>query len=152
MISRAIYSEVMTLAPEDMICFALYSTAHAMQKAYRPLLDALGLTYPQYLVMSALWAEDAPQTVNGIGRRLHLESSTLTPLLKRLELMGLVTRTRSSVDERQVEIALTDAGQAMRARVADTPTAIAENTGMTLDDLERLRDEVLGLRAQLRKA
>ena len=142
----------MTLAPEDMICFALYSTAHAMQKADRPLLAALGLTYPQYLVMSALWAEDAPLTVNGIGRRLHLESSTLTPLLKRLEVMGLVTRTRNADDERQVEIALTPAGQAMKARASGTPKSIAQKTGMTLDDIERLRDEVLALRARLREA
>ncbi|MXQ07917.1 MarR family transcriptional regulator [Alphaproteobacteria bacterium GH1-50] len=142
----------MTLAPEDMICFALYSAGHAMQKAYRPLLDELGLTYPQYLVLSALWTKDADQTVNGIGRRLQLESSTLTPLLKRLELMGLVSRTRSDKDERQVVIALTAEGRAMKTRAAHVPRCIAEKTGMTLDEIERLRDDVMRLRSSLREA
>ena len=93
-----------------MICFALYSANHAMQRTYGPLLDEVGLTYPQYLVLITLWGEDG-QSVGQIGRALQLESNTLTPLLKRVEALGLVTRTRSVADERQVIVALTEAGK-----------------------------------------
>ncbi|HBS98860.1 MAG TPA: MarR family transcriptional regulator [Citreicella sp.] len=142
----------MTLAPADMICFALYSATHAMQQAYRPHLDRLGLTYPQYLVLSALWTADAPPRMGDVARQLQLESNTLTPLLKRLEAAGLLIRRRDPEDERQVRLDLTEAGQQMRARAAHVPGCIADEAGLPLDDLLRLRDEITTLRDQLRKA
>ena len=100
---------------DSMLCFTVYSTAHAFNRAYKPLLDALDLTYPQYLAMFALWEKDNI-TVKEMGERLHLDSGTLTPLLKRLEAMGLVRRARDSADERSVRISLTPAGAAMREK------------------------------------
>lgn len=140
----------MTLAPSDMICFALYSAAHAMQQAYRPHLDALGVTYPQYLVLSALWTSEGAPSVGEIARRVDLESNTLTPLLKRLEALGLVERRRDAADERLVRIALTPDGKALEARAADIPACIAEKTGMSLDQLVDLRREVVRLSDNLR--
>ena len=140
----------MNLTPPDMTCFALYSAAHAVQQAYKPLLDDIGLTYPQYLVMSVLWAEDG-QTVGAIGRQVLLESSTLTPLLKRLESQGLVERSRDAKDERQVRIALTEAGRALAARAAHIPACFLEMTGLPVADLVRLRDRVIALRDRLRQ-
>jgi MarR family transcriptional regulator, organic hydroperoxide resistance regulator len=100
---------------EDQLCFALYAASRAMTARYRPLLDAIGLTYPQYLVMMLLWEEDN-QTVGQLGARLSLDSGTLSPLLKRLTTAGLVTRHRRVEDERSVAIALTDAGRALREK------------------------------------
>ncbi|MFN4154491.1 MAG: MarR family winged helix-turn-helix transcriptional regulator [Paracoccaceae bacterium] len=139
----------MTLTLPDMICFALYSATHAMQHVYKPLLDDLGLTYPQYLVLTALWTQDK-QTVGALGRQVQLESNTLTPLLKRLEDRGLITRTRSEADERQVNIALTDQGRALQARAAHIPACVLEKSGLSLDDLTDLRDRITTLRDQLR--
>src|SRR5687767_373125 len=102
-----------SLQLDHQLCFSLYSAGRAMSKAYRPLLEPLGLTYPQYLVMRVCWAGDGI-TVSEIGERLFLDSATLTPLLKRLQAAGLGTRTRASVDERQVLIALTAAGRALK--------------------------------------
>ena len=99
----------------NQLCFAVYSTAHAFNRVYKPLLDRLGLTYPQYLVMLVLWERDGVP-VKEIGERLFLDSGTLTPLLKRLEAAHLVKRTRSAADERQVLISLTSQGQSMRER------------------------------------
>src|SRR6202140_4412432 len=99
----------------NQLCFAIYSTAHAFNRVYKPLLDRLGLTYPQYLVMLVLWERDGVP-VKEIGERLFLDSGTLTPLLKRLEAAGLIKRTRSTEDERQVLIALTSQGQALREK------------------------------------
>src|SRR5438045_5877887 len=96
----------------NQLCFAIYSTAHAFNRVYKPLLDRLGLTYPQYLVMLVLWDRDRV-LVKDIGQRLYLDSGTLTPLLKRLQAAGLVKRTRNTEDERQVLIALTPPGQAL---------------------------------------
>lgn len=141
----------MTLTPPDLLCFALYSAANAMQQAYKPLLDDIGLTYPQYLVMTVLWAEDG-QTVGAIGRQVLLESSTLTPLLKRLESQGLVARSRDAKDERQVRIALTEAGRALATRAARIPACFLEMTGLPLADLVTLRDSVAALRDRLRQA
>ncbi len=141
----------MTLAPADMLCFALYSATHAMHAAYAPLLGPLGLTYPQYLVLSTLWTAPEPQPVGAIGRALHLDSNTLTPLVKRLETMGLVTRRRCNRDERQVRVALTDAGQALRDRAAHVPGCIADRTGLTDADIAALRDMVNRLRDRLRR-
>lgn len=133
----------------EMICFSLYSATHAMQHAYKPLLEALGLTYPQYLVMVALWAEDG-QTVGQLGQALQLESNTLTPLLKRMQAQGLVMRARDARDERQVRVSLTQAGRDMQERAAAIPGCILERSGMTLAALTALRDQVNTLRDQLR--
>ena len=140
----------MTLAPENMFCFALYSATQAMQQVYRPLLDPLGLTYPQYLVLTALWTEDGGLTVGGIGHRIGLDSSTLTPLLKRMEAAGLVTRTRNPEDERQVRVTLTPEGRALEARAAHVPGCVLARTGLDAAGLGRLRDEINALSARLR--
>lgn len=132
-----------------MLCFALYSAAHAMQAAYKPLLDPLGLTYPQYLALSALWAEDG-QTVGQIGAALMLDSNTLTPLLKRLEQAGWITRRRDSADERQVRLTLTDAGRALGQRAAEVPACFLDSTGLTLDQATVLRADLTALRDRLR--
>ena len=113
---------------EDQLCFALYAASRAMTARYRPLLDAIGLTYPQYLVMLLLWEEDN-QTVGQLGARLSLDSGTLSPLLKRLTTAGLVTRHRRVEDERSVAIVLTDAGRALR----DKADAISEEIICALD-------------------
>jgi MarR family transcriptional regulator, organic hydroperoxide resistance regulator len=127
---------------EDQLCFALYAASRAMTARYRPLLDAIGLTYPQYLVMMLLWEEDN-QTVGQLGNRLSLDSGTLSPLLKRLTTAGLVTRHRRVEDERSVAIALTDAGRALREK-AD---AISEEIICALD-LDRA--EFADLKAKLK--
>ncbi|WP_448610495.1 MarR family winged helix-turn-helix transcriptional regulator [Geodermatophilus sp. URMC 60] len=126
---------------EDQLCFALYAASRAMTARYRPLLDAIGLTYPQYLVMMLLWEEDN-QTVGQLGARLSLDSGTLSPLLKRLTTAGLVTRHRRVEDERSVAIALTDAGRALR----DKADAISHEIICALD-LDR--EEFADLKAKL---
>ena len=134
-----------------MLCFALYSAQHAMQQAYAELLDGLGLTYPQYLLMTALWAEDG-RTVGALGRDLRLESNTLTPMLKRLEGQGLVRRKRDSKDERRVLIRVTAKGRALQEQAARIPECLIERVGLPLEDLTRLRDELHDLRDRLRSA
>lgn len=138
------------LPTAEMICFSLYSATHAMQHAYKPLLEALGLTYPQYLVLVALWGADG-QTVGQLGAALQLESNTLTPLLKRMEAQGLVIRARDARDERQVRVSLSAAGREMQSRAAGIPGCILEKSGMTLEALTALRDQVNALRDQLRE-
>lgn len=133
---------------EAQLCFTLYSATLAVGKAYGPLLAGLGITYPQYLAMLALWEEDG-LTVGALGERLHLASSTLTPMLKRMEAAGLVRRTRDAVDERQVRIGLTSAGQEMRERARHLPCGITQAMGLPLDRLERLRDDLQALRREL---
>lgn len=135
----------------NQLCFAVYSTAHAFNKVYKSLLDPLGLTYPQYLVMLLLWDEDEV-TVKELGQRLQLDSGTLTPLLKRLEANGLVTRRRSQSDERRVVVALTEAGRALDAKAAGVPRDMFCATGLTLDGLNQLRDTLLDLRGELMAA
>src|SRR5215475_5783118 len=110
---------------DNQICFAVYSAAHAFNRVYKPLLDRLGLTYPQYLVMLVLWERDGVP-LKEIGERLFLDSGTLTPLLKRLEVAGLVKRSRSSEDERQVKITLTAQGQALKDKARAVPMSILE--------------------------
>lgn len=123
------------------VCFALYAASRALTDVYRPLLDAVGLTYPQYLVLLVLWERDgATPAVSEIGAELRLDSGTLSPLLKRLEKAGFVRRRRSTRDERRVEVELTDAGRALRDRVADVPARVAVSTGLTEADLVALRD------------
>ncbi|MFD6683730.1 MULTISPECIES: MarR family winged helix-turn-helix transcriptional regulator [Micromonospora] len=123
------------------VCFALYAASRALTDVYRPILDEVGLTYPQYLVLLVLWErpDDAP-TVSELGAELRLDSGTLSPLLKRLEGAGLVVRRRSARDERRVEVGLTGQGRALREQLGDVPLRIAQATGLGLDELVALRD------------
>ena len=121
------------------LCFPLYAASRAVTRAYAPLLAAAGLTYPQYLALLALWSGPAEQTVGDLGRRLRLDSGTLTPLLKRLEAAGLVTRRRDPGDERRVVVALTPEGDALQEQVAHVPGAIVERLGLPAQDLFALR-------------
>jgi DNA-binding MarR family transcriptional regulator len=134
----------------DFLCFAIYSAGHAFNRVYKPLLEALDLTYPQYLVMVALWAKD-DQTVGSLAEKLFLEYSTLTPLIKRLERMGYLTRSRDPSDERQVRVRLTKHGAALRAKARDIPTCILEATGLSADGLRRLRADISAVRDSLLK-
>jgi len=130
------------------LCFALYSANHAMHRVYKPLLQKIGLTYPQYLAMVALWAQDG-QLVGEIGARLHLESNTVTPLLKRLESLGLVTRVRDDKDERQVRIRLTEKGTALKEDTTDFASCILAASGLSLDDVKDLQVRIAALRDNL---
>lgn len=130
------------------LCFAVYSAAHALNRVYKPLLDPLGLTYPQYLVLLALWEEDGI-TVKQLGAQMHLDSGTLTPLLKRMEAAGLVTRRRDAADERQVRIGLTEEGRALRQRAGAVQESLVCATGRSPAELEALRDQLTALRDAL---
>ena len=127
-----------SLRVDDQLCFALYAASRAVTQRYRPLLDELGLTYPQYLVMLALW-ERGPTTVKGIGELLQLDYGTLSPLLKRLELSGLVERRRRSDDERTVEVTLTAAGQSLRTRAKRIPQVIVDSYNLDEAEFTALR-------------
>jgi DNA-binding MarR family transcriptional regulator len=131
------------------LCFALYASSNMLTRLYRPLLEPLGLTYPQYLAMMALW-EAAPQTVGALGRRLSLDSGTLTPLFKRLEKLGLVERKRDPEDERRVLIDLTDAGRALRDEAASVPLAVLCQLPLSPDEAVRLKDMLSRLAAGLK--
>ena len=134
---------------DELLCFAVYSAGHAFTRLYRPLLRPLGLTYPQYLVMLLLWQADG-RTVGQIGEALFLESSTLTPLLKRLEAAGMVRRERDVRDERQVHILLTPQGRAARQRAAAIPGCVRDAVGHEPGTaLDRLSDEIARLRDRL---
>jgi DNA-binding MarR family transcriptional regulator len=135
---------------DSQVCFAVYSTAHALNRVYKPLLEPLGLTYPQYLVMLTLWEQD-DVPVKAIGERLFLDSGTLTPLLKRLEAQGLVRRRRDATDERQVMIALTPQGRALRESARTVPRGVLDAAGCTVEQLRTLRQELTGLRDQIMK-
>jgi MarR family transcriptional regulator, organic hydroperoxide resistance regulator len=135
----------------NQLCFAVYSTAHAFNRAYKPLLDRLGLTYPQYLVMLVLWERDGVP-VKDIGERLLLDSGTLTPLLKRLEAAELVKRTRSTEDERQVLIALTPRGQALKEKARAVPQAILAASACSIAELSAMKNELVALRDRLNVA
>lgn len=133
---------------ESQLCYSIYSAGIAIQRVYKPLLDELGLTYPQYLVLNVLWREDK-QTVGALAEALALESSTLTPMLKRLEVAGLVVRTRNPQNERQVILALTPAGRALQSRAGCLAQALIEasmQSPQALSDLNRsvrhLRDAI----------
>jgi MarR family transcriptional regulator, organic hydroperoxide resistance regulator len=132
---------------DEQLCFALYSASRAVTRAYAPLLEPLGLTYPQYLVLLVLWERDGV-AVNRIGRRLALDSGTLTPLLKRLEQRGLVQRRRATGDERVVRIQLTPAGRALRGRARKVPGELACRAGYDIES-ERARRELARLRGEL---
>lgn len=133
---------------ENQLCFAVYSASHAFNRAYKPLLKGLGLTYPQYLVMLVLW-EMGAVTVGDIGHRLMLDSGTLTPLLKRMESAGLVDRRRDSEDERQVKIHLTEKGWALREQAVDVPRTLLCAVGDDLEELASLRRDLHILRTRL---
>jgi DNA-binding MarR family transcriptional regulator len=133
---------------DNQLCFALYSASLAMTKLYKPLLDELGLTYPQYLVMLVLWERDG-LTVSGLGERLSLDSGTLTPLVKRLEAAGLVTRIRDVEDERRVHVTLTAAGRRMKQRALKIPGCVMEATQCSLPEVIRLTRELRDLRGRL---
>src|SRR5712691_4532184 len=135
----------------NQLCFAIYSTAHAFNRVYKPLLDKLGLTYPQYLVMLVLWERDG-EPVRNIGERLFLDSGTLTPLLKRLEAAGLIKRTRSTQDERQVLIALTPQGQALQEKARSVPQSILAASACTVAELSAMKNEIVALRDRLNAA
>ena len=136
---------------DQQLCFALYSASGLMTKLYRPLLDPLGLTYPQYLAMLALW-ERAPSTVGELGEALGLDSATLTPLLKRLEAGGLVTRRRDPADERRVLVEPTAKGQALREQAKSVPAAMLCNLPLDSDELQSLHRTLTRFVSGLRKA
>lgn len=133
---------------DDLLCFAIYSAGLAFNQFYRPLLGELGLTYPQYLVMLTLGAEDG-QTVKDVGQKLHLESNTLTPLLKRLEAMGHIRRSRDTADERQVRIQLTDQGRSLTKLAADVPGCVTEALKLPPEQMAKLLDALHDLSARL---
>lgn len=133
---------------DNQLCFALYSASLAMTKLYKPLLDRLGLTYPQYLAMLVLWERDA-LAVGELGERLFLDSGTLTPLLKRLEVAGLVSRSRAAGDERRVIVTLTDAGRALREQAVDVPMQVSCAVQCTRDEMTELRQRLHTLRQRL---
>jgi DNA-binding MarR family transcriptional regulator len=133
---------------DNQICFAVYSTAHAFNRVYKPLLDKLGLTYPQYLVMLVLWERDGVP-VKDIGERLFLDSGTLTPLLKRLEAAELIKRTRSTEDERQVLIALTAKGESLREKARAVPQSILAASACSVGELVAMKNEIVALRDRL---
>lgn len=136
------------LALDNQLCFALYSASLAMTKTYKPLLEKLQLTYPQYLVMLVLWERDGI-LVKEIGERLFLDSGTLTPLLKRLQASDLIARTRDLVDERQVRITLTAAGRALRQKAQEVPLQILCASGQSPAALRSLRAQLATMRDQL---
>jgi MarR family transcriptional regulator, organic hydroperoxide resistance regulator len=136
---------------DEFLCFAVYSLGHAFNRAYKPLLEALSLTYPQYVAMVVLWERD-DRTVSELGDKLHLDSGTLTPLLKRLEAAGLVQRARDLEDERQVRIRLTKAGQALKEKARAIPEAILCAAARPRPELRALNEQLLRLRDQLNQS
>ena len=139
------------LALERQVCFALVVASRSVLSIYRPLLEPLGLTHPQYLVMLALWG-DAPLSVREIGARLQLDSPTLSPLLKRLESAGLITRTRSDEDERQVNIGLSARGRALRTEATKFPPAVVAQLGISIPELEALHAALTNVIGAARRA
>ncbi len=138
-----------TLRLDNQLCFALYAASLSMSKAYKPYLEAVGLTYPQYLVMLVLW-EVAPQSVSEIGERLYLDSGTLTPLLKRLETSGYVKRDRDTHDERRVLVSLTTAGKKLKRKILPLPSKMLEATQCSRAVAMRLAQDLKHLRNNLK--
>ena len=134
---------------DNQLCFALYAASRAMTSAYAPLLDELGLTYPQYLVMLVLWERDG-ERVSRIGERLYLDSATLTPLLKRLEARKLIARKRSTADERVVEVYLTTAGKRLERKASEVPACMLQKVQLSVAELAKLRTQVQALTERLR--
>jgi DNA-binding MarR family transcriptional regulator len=141
--------DVDPLALDRQVCFALAVASRSVIGLYRPILEPMGLTHPQYLVMLALW-ERSPRTVRDIAEALLLEPATLSPLLKRLEAAGLVTRTRNTVDERVLDVALTPAGTVLRRRAEKVPAQVVQRLGMSVAELEHMRDDLSRLIAATR--
>jgi DNA-binding MarR family transcriptional regulator len=139
------------LAPERQLCFAIYSAAHAFTRTYKPMLERFGLTYPQYLVLLSLWQTDE-MTVKAIGEELGLDSGTLSPLLKRLEAAGHISRTRDKQDERQVIIRLTPSGKALKKEAFGILMQIGAATGCSREEAENLRDLLRNLTDRLDEA
>lgn len=135
---------------DNQLCFALHSTSLLMTKVYKPMLQGIGLTYPQYLAMLVLWEGDGI-TVSEISARLLTDPGSLTPLLKRLEAEGLITRTRRSDDERVVELRLTDKGRALQTEAECFPSKILNNSGQPLESIAALKDQIVALRDALQK-
>ncbi len=133
---------------DNQLCFALYSASLAMTKLYKPLLDPLGLTYPQYLVLLCLWETDGP-SVSELGARLQLDSGTLTPLLKRMEAAGWISRERSAEDERRVHVSLTPAGRSLKTRAAALPGCVLEASQCSISEIVDLTRRVQSLRDRL---
>jgi len=133
---------------DNQLCFALYSTSLAMTKLYKPLLEEMGLTYPQYLVMLVLWEQD-DMAVSELGSRLYLDSGTLTPLLKRMEAAGVLMRRRSADDERRVHIVLTESGRKLKSRAARIPGCVLQAAQCPLPELVSLTQQVQALRERL---
>jgi DNA-binding MarR family transcriptional regulator len=146
----AIRSDELPQGLDDQLCLALYTASRAMTAAYRPVLDDLGLTYPQYLVLMLLW-EQGTSSVGEIGARLRLESNTLSPLIKRLEALALVTRQRRAGDERTVDVQLTRQGKAMRRRAAGVPAHIGAATELDAPSRARLIKKLRRLTVDLEK-
>ena len=140
---------VFPLPLDRQLAFSLYGAFMAISRTYKPWLDGLGITYPQYLVLSVLWEGDG-QTITGIASRLDLPPSTITPLVQRLELAGHVVRKRNAEDERQVKVLLTDQGRALRAQTKDLADALFEKSGMTVEGLVDLNTRIKALRDAFR--
>jgi len=143
--------EPSTSVPLDLgefLCFAIYSASHAFNRVYQPMLERIGLTYPQFIAMILLWERDG-QTVGELGQRLFLQSNTLTPLLKRLETLGYIKRNRDPADERQVRINLTDAGRKLRPRALHIPQCVRAATGLEGEQVRQLTREITTLRKAL---
>ena len=136
---------------DNQLRFAVYSASLAMTRLYKPLLEKLGLTYPQYLVLLVLWERDG-LTVSELGERLSLDSGTLTPLLKRLEAGGLVARIRDTADERRVHVSLTAAGRRLKARAAEVPGCLMAASQCSVPELVSLTQQVQALRDRIKKA
>ena len=128
----------------DLFCYGLYTASHAVNRAYAPHLKSLGLTYPQYITLTLLWEEDGQQ-VNALAQKLGMETSTMTPLIKRMEAMGHVTRSRSATDGRAVDVALTDQGRALSKQAPAVTACMIAETGMTVEELECLQTLLLKL-------
>jgi MarR family transcriptional regulator, organic hydroperoxide resistance regulator len=140
-----------TLQLDHQLCFALYSTSLLMTKFYKPLLQALGLTYPQYLILMTLWEEDG-LSAGTISRRLMTDTGSLTPIFKRLEADGLLRRVRSTTDERVVELYLTDQGRVLRERAEEIPDCVVMASGESFEDLNALKARLETLRERLQVA
>ena len=151
MTTRAVAADVDPLSLERQVCFALAITNRAVLAVYRPLLEPLGLTHPQYLVMLALWdnekSSSPPLSVKQIAALLQMDSATLSPMLKRLEALGLITRLRSATDERTMQVELTTKGRTLRRQALKIPPAVVERLGVGLDELEHLHDVLVGINA-----
>lgn len=146
------HPRVEQLELDNQLCFALYAASRAMVRAYGPALEPLELTYPQYVTLLALWEADRSVTVGELGQTLHLDSGTLTPLLKRLEAADLVRRRRDPADERRVMVEVTDAGWRVRERAAGVPGQVFGGLGLSLDDGARLKARLVELTELLERA